>query len=205
MNRTYYKHYLALCQSRQTLIRENSKDTYYEKHHIIPRSLGGTDHPSNLVMLTPKEHYIAHLLLYNHYKSIGGEPLKKMAFALVSMNATNNPNFKRERIKSSRTYQTIKEAARVAVLGRKVENTVNYKKSKTSAHIEAIRKARLEAPPRSEKSKEKMRQSALSRGDNFTGNYTSITCSHCGKEGQYNAMLRWHLDNCKYRKEVSNA
>jgi len=205
MNRTYYKHYLSLCQSRQTLIRENSKDTYYEKHHIVPRSLGGTDHPSNLVMLTPKEHYIAHLLLYNHYKSVGGDSLKKMAFALVSMNATNNPNHRREKIKSSRTYQTIKEAARVAVLGRKVEDTVNYRKPKTPAHAEAIKKARLESAPRSEESKKKMRQSALSRGDNFKGNYINVACPHCNKEGQYNAMLRWHLDKCKYRKEVSNA
>jgi endogenous inhibitor of DNA gyrase (YacG/DUF329 family) len=36
---------------------------YCERHHIIPRSLGGSDEPDNLVALTPKEHFVCHLLL----------------------------------------------------------------------------------------------------------------------------------------------
>ena len=36
---------------------------YSERHHILPRCLGGTDVPSNRVRLTPEEHYVAHLLL----------------------------------------------------------------------------------------------------------------------------------------------
>jgi hypothetical protein len=40
---------------------------YTEIHHIIPRCIGGKDDPSNLVKLTPEEHYIAHLLLLKIY------------------------------------------------------------------------------------------------------------------------------------------
>ena len=36
---------------------------YVESHHIIPKSLGGSNSKDNLVLLTAKEHYIAHLLL----------------------------------------------------------------------------------------------------------------------------------------------
>ncbi|AUM58670.1 putative homing endonuclease [Plesiomonas phage phiP4-7] len=36
---------------------------YSEKHHIIPRCLGGSDDRNNLVMLTAREHFIAHRLL----------------------------------------------------------------------------------------------------------------------------------------------
>ena len=32
----------------------------YEIHHIVPRSLGGTDEPNNLVKLTLKEHLVVH-------------------------------------------------------------------------------------------------------------------------------------------------
>ena len=34
-------------------------------HHIIPRHMGGTDDPSNLVELTVEEHAQAHLELYD--------------------------------------------------------------------------------------------------------------------------------------------
>jgi 5-methylcytosine-specific restriction endonuclease McrA len=36
---------------------------YKENHHIIPRSLGGDNSKENVVPLTAREHYIAHLLL----------------------------------------------------------------------------------------------------------------------------------------------
>ena len=36
-------------------------------HHIVPRAEGGSDDESNLVMLTAREHYIAHLLLAKIY------------------------------------------------------------------------------------------------------------------------------------------
>lgn len=38
-------------------------DGYTEKHHIVPRCLGGSDTKDNLVSLTAREHFIAHLLL----------------------------------------------------------------------------------------------------------------------------------------------
>ena len=36
-----------------------AQNVYIEKHHILPRSMGGSD----MVKLTLKEHYIAHRLL----------------------------------------------------------------------------------------------------------------------------------------------
>ena len=36
---------------------------YYEKHHIVPRSMGGSNKKSNLVDLTAREHYVCHRLL----------------------------------------------------------------------------------------------------------------------------------------------
>ena len=39
----------------------------YHKHHIIPKHMGGTDDPSNLVELTIEEHAEAHRLLFEQY------------------------------------------------------------------------------------------------------------------------------------------
>ena len=38
-------------------------EAYHERHHIIPRCLGGTDNENNLIDLFAKEHFIAHKLL----------------------------------------------------------------------------------------------------------------------------------------------
>jgi NUMOD3 motif len=39
----------------------------YHKHHIIPKHMGGTDDPSNLVELTIEEHAEAHRKLFEQY------------------------------------------------------------------------------------------------------------------------------------------
>lgn len=49
---------------------------YQERHHIIPRCMGGSDDRENLVGLTPEEHLVAHLLLVRIYPS---EPKLKFA------------------------------------------------------------------------------------------------------------------------------
>lgn len=68
----YIKIYNNLIIKAKQEGRKKSSDVYYEAHHIQPKSFGGkgdgrnTVHP-NIVLLTPKEHYIAHLLLVAIY------------------------------------------------------------------------------------------------------------------------------------------
>jgi len=50
--------------------RVNPKsDDYKETHHIIPKCLGGSDLPENLVRLTARQHYLAHWLLYKIHRT----------------------------------------------------------------------------------------------------------------------------------------
>lgn len=58
----YIKVYDALIRNAQ-LSNRNKKEGIFELHHIIPKCLDGTDDEYNLVLLTPREHYIAHFLL----------------------------------------------------------------------------------------------------------------------------------------------
>lgn len=196
----YLKHYEQLCSTRKLLGRTKKDDVYYENHHIIPKSLGGTNNIGNLVLLTAREHFIAHLLLYNHYKSIGGDSFRKMSYALVSMSSTNK-NLNRIKL-NNRQYAVIKEAARNSSLGRKILDTTNYKKTKSEKHKQSIRNARLNALPRSLQTKEKMSKTRIKLGLSYTGNHTTSECPHCKKVGQTNAMKRWHFNNCK---EVAHA
>ena len=56
----YQKHYDRLIERAR--VREKPGG-YCERHHVIPRCLGGSDEPNNLVYLTAREHYVAHVLL----------------------------------------------------------------------------------------------------------------------------------------------
>ena len=47
--------------------KERKLNYYVESHHIIPRCMRGTDDKSNLVNLTAREHFIAHVLLVKVY------------------------------------------------------------------------------------------------------------------------------------------
>lgn len=42
----------------------------HERHHIIPKSIGGTNDTSNIAILTYREHFIAHWLLTKFQKEI---------------------------------------------------------------------------------------------------------------------------------------
>jgi len=62
---------------------------YGEKHHIIPRCLGGTDDDSNIVKLTAREHFICHALLSEMYDKNTIEWYKlNNAFLMMKMQAT---------------------------------------------------------------------------------------------------------------------
>lgn len=68
-----YDRLIAGAKARSTV------GAYFELHHIVPRSLGGTDSPENVVALTAREHFVAHWLLYRIHRS----PATARAFKLM--------------------------------------------------------------------------------------------------------------------------
>ena len=62
----YTLHYNALIAKR-IKTPANTTHTYTEIHHVIPKCMGGTDDETNLVCLTAREHYMAHVLLCKIY------------------------------------------------------------------------------------------------------------------------------------------
>ena len=55
--------------SKKILDRKKHNGSYYEDHHIIMKSMNGTDDKNNRLLLTAKEHYIAHYLLWKIYRN----------------------------------------------------------------------------------------------------------------------------------------
>lgn len=95
----YYKIYTSLIA--RCKLRTPVQGVYYESHHITPRSLGGTDDSDNIVLLTAREHYIAHMCLV---RFVTGQGKYKMVKAAMAMSMTKDRDEK-ERILSSRLYE----------------------------------------------------------------------------------------------------
>ena len=79
----YKKIYNSLIDRGKNRILEG----YKERHHIIPRCVGGSDDGNNLVDLTPEEHYLAHLLLVKIYD--GNYSLVRAAAMMVPKRPSN--------------------------------------------------------------------------------------------------------------------
>lgn len=76
----YKKHYDLLIErakARQLI-------GYVERHHIVPRCMGGSNSKSNLVKLTAEEHYVAHQLLVKMYPENDS-----LAYAVYKMTITS--------------------------------------------------------------------------------------------------------------------
>lgn len=96
----YIKHYnLLINKAFEEKQDRLSSSTYYENHHIIPKCLGGCNNAKNLVPLTGREHYIAHLLLWKMYPEEDG---LKHAAILMGGRFNDNRN-------NSRLYESLRK------------------------------------------------------------------------------------------------
>ncbi len=102
-----YRHiYMAIITKAKIEMKEGLRTkkngNYYEKHHILPRSLFPLwiDKASNQVLLTAREHYFCHKLLVKIFRC------KEMATALFMMSTSKVNN---HLIISSRDYEYSKK------------------------------------------------------------------------------------------------
>lgn len=117
-----FNRYVNFIKSRAELnLNRNLK--IYETHHIIPRSMGGTDDADNLIRLTLREHYIAHMMLLKTFQN------KEMTYAFITMSGRD--------IKiNSRLYEQYRCAYINKISG---ENAYWYGKTHSKETIEKLK------------------------------------------------------------------
>ena len=102
----YNQIYLSIvrrAQSEESIRKKQyANGCYFELHHILPKSLGGSNRKKNLARLTAREHFICHWLLVKIYPK-DSDAYRKMVMALWRMQ--NNSRFM-----SSRLYCRIRAA-----------------------------------------------------------------------------------------------
>lgn len=199
-------------------------DTYTETHHIIPRSLGGTDDINNLVELTAREHFICHWLLTKIHV---GDERNKMLSAFFLMRGNNSYQ---NRYTNGRAYETLREeyaryiskmnSGRVqppeekakqiaAITGRKRKPfTAEWRQKMSEAH--RGEKNHRFGVKVSEETKQKQREKATGRkqsaetikkkADAIRGRAKpKLFCPHCQQMIAVNTFPRWHGANCQHR------
>ena len=110
-------------------------------HHILPKYLGGTDDPSNLVELTVEEHAEAHRLLFEQHSNwqdycawqalsgrIGQEEALRMAQGMANKGRKRTPE----------QIERIREAARKRVERHRVDGTLDRANKKRSQSMKGI-------------------------------------------------------------------
>lgn len=150
---------------KKVRIEEKRSGLYFECHHIIPKSMGGEgrlksykdlEH-KNIVVLTAREHYIAHALLWKIHRN------REMAMAFHAMcsfsKTVGKKRVKQKHIVSSRLYNEVRTALNKMGVSDEVKERLrraNLGKKMSPEAIEKIRRARL-GRRMSEESKEKLR------------------------------------------------
>ena len=105
----------------------NNLSKPFDRHHVIPKSLGGSNKKENLIKLTPREHYVAHLLLF---KITSGKNRSKMAFALFRFSPRGS-----NRYGNSRTYERFRKEVSSVMAGK---NNPFYGRTLTEEHRRKI-------------------------------------------------------------------
>ena len=206
INSKYKRWYISIVEKDWS-----SFSGYKEKHHKIPRSLGGTNSKENIVSLPAKAHFICHKLLV---KITTGDNKRRMAHALNMLAKANNKNQSRHTI-SSFEYEKIRKILSESMQG---ENNPMYGKpapNRNKTHNEETRKKLSEANrvwnernpgarrgklkpeetrqklrrPKTEKEKENMSIAAKLK--------PRLICIHCGISVTTSNHTRWHGSNCK--------
>lgn len=212
-----------------------SPEIYIEKHHIIPKSLGGSDAKSNLVVLTAREHFLCHWLLT---KMLADSKQKiKMQFAFSAF-AQNNKSQIREKV-TGKKYEVMKKARSEALKSQNLGNkyakgytwtqehrdnfvaskALNPNKNKPKPAIgEALKKKYREetyvhsgktyAEIYGEEEAEKRKEKLRKpkvRTVKTNKPQARVTCPHCGKTGASGNMKKYHFNNCKLSPSATHS
>lgn len=76
----YFMQHLKKVEPLKKKLSQENLDYKLERHHILPKHDGGSDDPTNLVLVTVQEHIAAHWLRWKQYQQTGD----KMAYIFRS-------------------------------------------------------------------------------------------------------------------------
>lgn len=122
--------YLKIYNSIIERAKNRQLEGCVEKHHIIPRCLGGNNEKENIVVLTAREHFLCHLLLCEIYPKNN-----KLRHAIFLMSIGKNKKKEIHYIIGGRTYERLKKEYSKFLLGKKQTELTRKNKSKKMLEV----------------------------------------------------------------------
>ena len=203
-----YLKFINYCQN-------SNKNEYTEKHHIIPKSMGGSDLSDNLILLTGREHFIAHVLLWKSYRN------KQTNFALWCMKMEKERNF----LLSPKTYEQLKiehslfQSEKMKIDNPMFKQSAKDKVSQSRVGSKVSKQAKLKMSiarkgvPKTKETKQKM--SAASKGKPKSEQHKkTMSINHYDASGKNNPMygrsvvkeknLKWYTNGLKNKFITEN-
>jgi hypothetical protein len=182
--------------------------TYYERHHIIPKSLGGTDLKENIAELTAHEHYVCHKLLT---KMVSGDARHKMNLAAYRMSHSSKYH-DRHKI-SGAEYARLKENFAKSLselkkgkpgIPRSIETRAKMSKSRTGKSMPAETRQKISTSSvgktHSEETKAKFKNRTSSRKGVVLSDETKLKMSLAKKGRTFSPE---HMANLRIAKKIS--
>lgn len=199
INAHYANRYLKFIKYCAAKNKECLDFSFYENHHILPKAKSMFPefanlkrNPWNSVKLSPRQHFIAHWILW---KACG----KFMAYAFIGMKRSSKYQNRYFEL-NSKTYENLKIEAAKAQSERTISNETRHRMSEAQKKVE---KRKCEYCGKSCSPVNYIRW----HGDNckvltkinkhdIHPNVTVVTCPHCDKTGKLLGMKSNHFDNC---------
>jgi hypothetical protein len=194
-------------------IKEKRNGSYFEGHHIIPKCKGGTGTSTrpknnpNIVLLTAREHFLAHWLLWRIYGD------RQMALAFHKMLSTTN---KTKRITCSRAYEEARDAFRVTNIGNqygkgKTRIVTDEQKQRHSEIMKGKNMGELNPSKRIDVRKKiseklKGRRKSLEHIEKLKiimKNKDKIICPYCNRSFDKLNSEKWHFEKCKFNPNMN--
>ena len=203
INNPHYQRYFNIVEQAKnrcpsTMTRKQVKELigYAERHHIIPKSIGGENTVDNLVWLTANEHFECHCLLIEMTQ---GPARRKMLSALTRMMNKQSHN-------QERNYDTFAYSDEIRKLC--AEEHSRYMQGKHSGegnpffgrkHTEESKKKISVGGKGIKKSEEAKKRIAAAKVGDLNPARQVVTCPHCGKTGRSGGMRKHHFSHCKHK------
>jgi hypothetical protein len=192
--------------------RQRILSGYVERHHIVPKSLGGSNDASNIVALTAREHFICHLLLI---RMVSDDVKHKMVYAAWQQSRPS----KHKTIKiTARTYEVLKRQLSESLTGRKRKPF--SEQAKVNMKASAVNRAKVVYTPERLTKLANTRPNVAGWNKGVTMDLSDehreaissrlslankgrpkpkVVCPHCANAVANHLFKRWHGDNCKLK------